>query len=41
MCECENYMQKVSIDSEAPKFTLPAYDPIKDDETRVSLEDMK
>lgn len=41
MCECENYMQKVTIDSEAPKFNLPAYNPIKDDETTVSLESMK
>ena len=31
----------VKIDTEAPHFALPAYDPSKDDETFVSLEDMR
>ena len=30
----------VKIDEPAPGFDLPAYDPIKDDETRVSLESL-
>jgi hypothetical protein len=34
-------MKPVSIDSEAPKFSLPAYDPIKDDEVVVTLESQK
>ncbi len=29
------------IDQKAPNFDLPAYDPLKDDETKVSLESMK
>jgi peroxiredoxin (alkyl hydroperoxide reductase subunit C) len=31
----------VKIDTEAPDFTLPAYDPAKDDETLVALESLK
>jgi len=30
----------VKIDTEAPHFSLPAYDPLKDDETLVSLDDL-
>jgi len=30
----------VKIDTRAPSFDLPAYNPIKDDETRVDLEDL-
>jgi len=35
------YNEIVKIDNKAPLFDLPAYDPLKDDETRVNLEDMK
>lgn len=35
------YNEMVKIDTPAPLFDLPAYDPIKDDETKVSLEDLK
>ena len=31
----------VKIDTPAPLFNLPAYDPIKDDETKINLEDLK
>lgn len=31
----------VKIDCPAPTFDLPAYDPIKDDLTKVNLEDLK
>lgn len=31
----------VKIDSPAPSFDLPAYDPIKDDTTQIALEDLK
>lgn len=41
MDELEFYNNIVKIDSPAPLFTLPAYDPIKDDETKISLEDLK
>lgn len=37
----EFYNDIVKIDTPAPLFTLPAYDPVKDDETKVSLEDLK
>ncbi len=37
----EFYNDIVKIDTPAPLFTLPAYDPIKDDETKISLEDLK
>ncbi len=40
-CENEFYFSQVKIDTEAPTFDLPAYDPIKDDEAHVSSEDMK
>ncbi len=32
--------EQVKIDTPAPNFDLPAYDPIKDDTTQVSLESM-
>ncbi len=41
MEELEFYNEIVKIDTPAPLFTLPAYDPKKDDETKVSLEDLK
>ncbi len=41
MDDFEFYNNIVKIDTPAPLFTLPAYDPIKDDETKVSLEDLK
>ncbi|MDD2487019.1 MAG: peroxiredoxin [Candidatus Gracilibacteria bacterium] len=41
MCEYENGMQSVSIDSEAPEFELPAYNPIKDSEVLISSEDLR
>ena len=31
----------VKIDNPAPKFNLPAYDPTKDDEVKVNIEDLK
>lgn len=31
----------VKIDERAPDFDLPAYDPIKDDQTQISLESLK
>lgn len=40
-CENEFYFSQVKIDTEAPLFDLPAYDPAKDDETHVSSEDVK
>ena len=39
-CHCENnefLYRQVKIDTEAPDFNLPAYDPLIDDETVVSL----
>lgn len=41
MEELDFYNDVVKIDSPAPLFTLPAYDPKKDDETKISLEDLK
>ncbi len=41
MEELEFYNNIVKIDTPAPLFNLPAYDPVKDDETKVSLEDLK
>lgn len=41
MEELEYYTDIVKIDQPAPLFNLPAYDPIKDDETKVSLESLK
>lgn len=32
--------EQVKIDTPAPRFDLPAYDPIKDDETNISSEDV-
>lgn len=38
----EEYVYEIAkIDNEAPMFELPAYDPIKDSETIVSLESLK
>lgn len=39
-CEWEVLFQQVKIDCEAPKFDLPAYDPLTDEETKVSLESL-
>lgn len=41
MEELEFYNNMVKIDCPAPLFTLPAYNPIKDEETKISLEDLK
>jgi len=38
-CDFEDTMS-VKIDEQAPDFDLPAYDPIKDDQTQVSLESL-
>jgi hypothetical protein len=35
--ENELFIREVKIDCEAPDFNLPAYDPLTDDETIVSL----
>lgn len=35
------FSPQVKIDTPAPSFTLPAYDPIKDDTTEVSLENLE
>ncbi len=35
------YNEMAKIDNPAPLFDLPAYDPVKDDETRINLEDLK
>lgn len=40
MTEFEYAYDTVKIDTQAPAFDLPAYDPTKDDETRVSLESL-
>ena len=40
MEELEFYNNMVKIDTPAPLFTLPAYNPIKDEETKISLEDL-
>lgn len=38
----EEFMtQIVKIDTEAPEFNLPYYDPIKDEDSSISLEDLK
>ncbi len=39
-CDYENY-SIVKIDKVAPLFNLSAYDPLVDDETKVSLESLK
>jgi NADH-dependent peroxiredoxin subunit C len=41
MTELEYSYEMVKIDTPAPSFDLPAYDPIKDTDTRVSLESLK
>lgn len=41
MEELQYYWDLVKIDKPAPLFDLPAYDPIKDDQTKVNLEDLK
>lgn len=33
--------EELKIDTVVPDFSLPAYDPIKDDETHISLENLK
>lgn len=38
--EFEYAYEMVKIDSPAPTFDLPAYDPVKDDTTQVSLESL-
>jgi peroxiredoxin (alkyl hydroperoxide reductase subunit C) len=41
-CDTDFMMEQVKIDTLAPDFDLPAYDPLRDDETNVSLsEDMR
>jgi alkyl hydroperoxide reductase subunit AhpC len=40
-CENEYLFEQVKIDTLAPGFDLPAYDPIKDDETHISSEDTR
>ena len=40
MCEYE-LPEYVKIDTKAPDFTLPAYNPKTDDEEKVSLENLK
>ncbi len=39
-CNETDLFSQVKIDNDAPSFTLPAYDPIKDDTTEVSLESL-
>ncbi len=39
--ESEFMYEAVKIDTPAPGFDLPAYDPVKDDTTQVSLESLK
>jgi peroxiredoxin (alkyl hydroperoxide reductase subunit C) len=34
-------LEIVKIDNKAPKFNLPYYDPITDDEGKINLEDLK
>lgn len=38
---CEYSFQIAKIDCSAPEFDLPAYDPIKDDTTKVALSDLR
>lgn len=45
-CECNHehedvFAELVKIDTPAPTFTLPAYDPSKDDISEVSLESLR
>ena len=39
-CDTEYMFESVKIDTPAPPFDLPAYDPVKDDTTNISLADM-
>ena len=39
-CDNEFMFEQVKIDTPAPSFDLPAYDPVKDDDAHVSLADM-
>ncbi len=39
-CDNEFMFEQVKIDTPTPFFDLPAYDPIKDDTTQISLESM-
>jgi len=41
MDDFQDYFDGVKIDTPAPGFTLPAYDPNTDEETQVVLEDLK
>lgn len=41
MEELQYYNEMVKIDTPAPLFNLPAYDPVKDIDTKVNLEDLK
>ena len=41
MTEFYDSFEMVKIDTKAPNFDLPAYNPLKDDTTQVSLESMK
>lgn len=36
-----NFSEEIIIDTEAPFFDMPAYDPVSDDETTVSLSDLE
>ena len=40
---CSEYYEEesVKIDSPAPHFDLPAYDPLKDDTTNISLSELR
>ena len=40
-CDMDSMYESIKIDTLAPTFDLPAYDPLKDDTTNISLEDMK
>lgn len=41
-CCSECYEEEsVKIDSPAPYFDLPAYDPLKDDTTNISLSELR
>lgn len=41
MDELQYYNEMVKIDQSAPLFEMPAYDPIKDIDTKVNWEDLK
>jgi len=36
-----NMPMVAKIDNEAPSFDMPYYDPIKDEDANISLEDLK